>query len=186
MGPVGVRRGEIARRRGHMPIRQLVQRAGPAIQALKPVMMMSPLSVAQFLTPGRITFDLLVMDEAIPFTIRSPADLYVGEMNKHDTILRKVLAANFAINAAPGCIEAHLFMGVHLLDRNEAMLHLRRAVETGDKLWGPVAKREGEDMDGGASRIPAPTCERSMPSGWHTARPGTRTRHASASTACLR
>ncbi len=64
MGPVGVLRGEIARRRGHMPIRQLVQRAGPAIQALKPVMMMSPLSVAQFLTPGRMTFDLLVMDEA--------------------------------------------------------------------------------------------------------------------------
>lgn len=64
MGPVGVLRAEIARRRGHMPIRQLVQRAGPAIQALKPVMMMSPLSVAQFLSPGKMTFDLLVMDEA--------------------------------------------------------------------------------------------------------------------------
>ncbi|WP_043364531.1 DUF3320 domain-containing protein [Belnapia sp. F-4-1] len=64
MGPVGILRAEIARRRGHMPIRQLVQRAGPAIQKLKPVVMMSPLSVAQFLTPGRMTFDLLVMDEA--------------------------------------------------------------------------------------------------------------------------
>ncbi|HVY14231.1 MAG TPA: DUF4011 domain-containing protein, partial [Rhodopila sp.] len=41
IGPVGVLRGEMARRRGHMPIRQLVQRAGPAIQALKPVLMMS-------------------------------------------------------------------------------------------------------------------------------------------------
>ena len=64
MGPVGILRAEIARRRNHMPIRQLVQKAGPAIQALKPVLMMSPLSVAQFLTPGRMTFDLLVMDEA--------------------------------------------------------------------------------------------------------------------------
>ncbi|MDA8445813.1 DUF3320 domain-containing protein [Paracidovorax valerianellae] len=63
-GPVGVLRGEMAKRRGHMPIRQLMQRAGPAIQALKPVMMMSPLSVAQFLIPGKQTFDLLVMDEA--------------------------------------------------------------------------------------------------------------------------
>jgi very-short-patch-repair endonuclease len=63
-GPVGVLRAEMARRRGHMPIRQLMQKAGPAIQALKPVLMMSPLSVAQFLTPGRVTFDLLVMDEA--------------------------------------------------------------------------------------------------------------------------
>jgi superfamily I DNA and/or RNA helicase len=39
-------------------------KASPAIQALKPVMMMSPLSVAQFLIPGKQTFDLLVMDEA--------------------------------------------------------------------------------------------------------------------------
>lgn len=64
VGPVGTLRAEMARRRGHMPIRQLMQRAGSAVQALKPVMMMSPLSVAQFLTPGKMTFDLLVMDEA--------------------------------------------------------------------------------------------------------------------------
>ena len=64
VGPVGVLRAEMARRRGHMPIRQLMQKAGAAVQALKPVLMMSPLSVAQFLTPGRLNFDLLVMDEA--------------------------------------------------------------------------------------------------------------------------
>jgi very-short-patch-repair endonuclease len=64
IGPVGVLRGEMARRKGHMPIRQLMQRASPAIQALKPVFMMSPLSVAQFLPPGVLEFDLLVMDEA--------------------------------------------------------------------------------------------------------------------------
>lgn len=63
-GPVGVLRGEMSKRRGHMSIRQLMQRAGPAIQAIKPVMMMSPLSVAQFLVPGKQTYDLLVMDEA--------------------------------------------------------------------------------------------------------------------------
>lgn len=64
VGPLGVLRGEMARRRGHMPIRQLILKAAPAIQALKPVLMMSPLSVAQFLTPGSLSFDLLVMDEA--------------------------------------------------------------------------------------------------------------------------
>lgn len=64
VGPLGTLRGEMARKRGHMPIRQLMQRAAPAIQALKPVFMMSPLSVAQFLPPGGATFDLLVMDEA--------------------------------------------------------------------------------------------------------------------------
>ncbi|MGV7209250.1 DUF3320 domain-containing protein [Oxalobacteraceae bacterium A2-2] len=64
VGPLGVLRGEMVRRRGHMPIRQLMAKAAPAVQALKPVMMMSPLSVAQFLPPGKLTFDLLVMDEA--------------------------------------------------------------------------------------------------------------------------
>ena len=64
VGPVGVLRGEMARKRGHMAIRQLMTKAGAAIQALKPVMMMSPLSVAQFLVPGKQSFDLLVMDEA--------------------------------------------------------------------------------------------------------------------------
>lgn len=64
VGPLGVLRGEMARRRGHMPIRQLMLKAAPAIQALKPVLMMSPLSVAQFLPAGQLGFDLLVMDEA--------------------------------------------------------------------------------------------------------------------------
>ncbi|EZP50038.1 DUF3320 domain-containing protein [Sphingomonas sp. RIT328] len=63
-GPLGVLRSEIARKRGHMPIRRLMENAGPAVQALKPVFMMSPLSVAQFLAPGAFEFDLLVMDEA--------------------------------------------------------------------------------------------------------------------------
>lgn len=63
-GPVAVLLGEMAKKRGHLPIRQLVERGAPAIQALKPVFMMSPLSVAQFLPPGALEFDLLVIDEA--------------------------------------------------------------------------------------------------------------------------
>lgn len=64
IGPLGVLNGELAKKRAHMPLRQLLDRAGPAIQDLKPVFMMSPLSVAQFLKPGGLSFDLLVMDEA--------------------------------------------------------------------------------------------------------------------------
>lgn len=64
MGPLGILRGEIQKKRGHMPLRKLVEKAGPALRALKPVFMMSPLSVAQFLPPGAMKFDLLVMDEA--------------------------------------------------------------------------------------------------------------------------
>ena len=55
---------EISKQKQHIPIRQLLLRAGEAIQALKPCFMMSPMSVAQFLAPGLIQFDLVVMDEA--------------------------------------------------------------------------------------------------------------------------
>ena len=61
---IAVIRGEIARQRRHMPIRKLVERAGRALQKIKPVFLMSPLSVAQFLSPGAIIFDLLIIDEA--------------------------------------------------------------------------------------------------------------------------
>lgn len=48
----------------HIPIRQLLRRAGHALVAIKPCFMMSPMSVAQYLGPGAINFDLVVMDEA--------------------------------------------------------------------------------------------------------------------------
>ncbi len=64
IGPLGVLNAELAKKRGHKPIRVLLEQAGAAIQDLKPVFMMSPLSVAQFLKPGALHFDLLVMDEA--------------------------------------------------------------------------------------------------------------------------
>ena len=47
-----------------LKIRQLIERAGQALIALKPCFMMSPLTVAQFLPPGALNFDLIVMDEA--------------------------------------------------------------------------------------------------------------------------
>jgi very-short-patch-repair endonuclease len=46
------------------PVRQLLTRAGSAVQALKPCFMMSPLSLAKFIASGSVEFDLLVIDEA--------------------------------------------------------------------------------------------------------------------------
>jgi very-short-patch-repair endonuclease len=57
-------RAEMAKQRRHIPIRQLVLRAGKALQALKPCFMMGPLSVAQYIAPGTLKFDLIIMDEA--------------------------------------------------------------------------------------------------------------------------
>lgn len=55
---------EINKQKRHIPIRQLLKRAGKAIQAYKPCFMMSPLSVAYYLEPEALAFDLVVMDEA--------------------------------------------------------------------------------------------------------------------------
>jgi very-short-patch-repair endonuclease len=54
----------IAHPGSHVKIRELVARTGGALAALKPCFMMGPLSVAQYLAPGQIEFDLVVMDEA--------------------------------------------------------------------------------------------------------------------------
>ncbi|QDV45800.1 ATP-dependent RecD-like DNA helicase [Stieleria neptunia] len=63
-GQVSVVMRETNKKRRHMPIRRLIKEAGHAIQRIKPVFMMSPLSVAQYLEPGAVEFDLLVIDEA--------------------------------------------------------------------------------------------------------------------------
>jgi very-short-patch-repair endonuclease len=55
---------ECNKKKRHIPIRQLLQRAGSALAALKPCFMMGPMSVSQYLAPGQIEFDLVVMDEA--------------------------------------------------------------------------------------------------------------------------
>ena len=45
-------------------IRGLMTEAGNAIQAIKPIFMMSPLSVAKFLPPNNVDFDWVIFDEA--------------------------------------------------------------------------------------------------------------------------
>lgn len=55
---------EIKKGQKHVPARELVRRSGHALQQLIPCWMMGPGAVAQFLPPGRIEFDLLVVDEA--------------------------------------------------------------------------------------------------------------------------
>ncbi len=63
-GATGIVLGELERKRGHRPVRRLLKDAGSVVQAIKPVFMMSPLSVAQYLEPAAVQFDLLIIDEA--------------------------------------------------------------------------------------------------------------------------
>lgn len=64
VGEMAIIRREINKKRRHMPIRQLLKKAGHAVQQIKPVFMMSPMSVATFIAPGRLTFDIVIFDEA--------------------------------------------------------------------------------------------------------------------------
>lgn len=57
-------KNEVGKQKRHIPIRELVSRSSGALQALFPCFMMSPLSVAQFLSRTQDMFDVLIVDEA--------------------------------------------------------------------------------------------------------------------------
>ena len=57
-------RREFQKKRNHLPIRKLLSKTGSTIQKIKPVFMMSPLSIASYLSPNEVFFDLVIFDEA--------------------------------------------------------------------------------------------------------------------------
>lgn len=57
-------RHEWGKQRAHLAPRRLIERIPQLLQTLKPVMMMSPLSVAAYLPADAIQFDLIIFDEA--------------------------------------------------------------------------------------------------------------------------
>ncbi len=63
-GQMGILLKELVKKSRHFPIRKLMKEAGNAVQAIKPVFMMSPLSIANYLAPDSIEFDLVIFDEA--------------------------------------------------------------------------------------------------------------------------
>ncbi len=63
-GQLGVLRREFQKKARHLPVRTLMGRAGNAIQSIKPIFMMSPLSIAKYIPPGSVSFDIVVFDEA--------------------------------------------------------------------------------------------------------------------------
>ena len=61
---MGRLRRELQKQKRHMPVRQLVQGLPTLLPKLKPCLLMSPLSVAQYLDARHAQFDLVVFDEA--------------------------------------------------------------------------------------------------------------------------
>ena len=65
----GVLRHEIQKKRRHKPLRQLMAEIPDVVTTLAPCLMMSPLSVAQYLGTDQALFDLVIFDEASQITV---------------------------------------------------------------------------------------------------------------------
>ncbi|GAA3409725.1 DUF4011 domain-containing protein [Paenibacillus hodogayensis] len=55
---------EIGKKKRHFPIRKLINLTAPLFKEIKPCLLMSPLSVSQFLDASVIQFDVVIFDEA--------------------------------------------------------------------------------------------------------------------------
>ncbi|MEB8486602.1 AAA domain-containing protein, partial [Acidithiobacillus ferriphilus] len=64
----GILRHEMQKKKRHMPLRELINHLPNTITKLTPCLLMSPLSVAQYLSPDTAIFDLVVFDEASQIT----------------------------------------------------------------------------------------------------------------------
>ncbi len=62
--PLGLLKRECEKRTRQKPVRQLLEQISTLVPVLKPCFLMSPLSVAQYLSPESSPFDLIVFDEA--------------------------------------------------------------------------------------------------------------------------
>jgi very-short-patch-repair endonuclease len=60
----GILKHELQKQRRHKPVRQLAQEMGQDFTVLAPCMLMSPLSIAQYLPADHELFDLVIFDEA--------------------------------------------------------------------------------------------------------------------------
>lgn len=60
---IAILRREALKKSRHMPIRNLFERIPSLLKRLKPCLLMSPISVSQFLSP-KLRFDLVIFDEA--------------------------------------------------------------------------------------------------------------------------
>jgi len=61
---IGLLRKELGKKTRHIPVRRLLAGIPNLLSSLKPCVLMSPLSVAQYLEASHETFDLVIFDEA--------------------------------------------------------------------------------------------------------------------------
>jgi very-short-patch-repair endonuclease len=99
-------RKQAALRRGHLPLRRLLDQAGDVLFAIKPCWAMSPLMVSQVLPAARM-FDVVIFDEASQIV---PADAIPAIMRGHQIVVagddRQLPPTNFFRQVSDGDDEA--------------------------------------------------------------------------------
>lgn len=65
----GILQRELSKKRNHMPLRQLIAKMPTALLDLTPCLLMSPLSVAQYLAASDNVFDVAIVDEGSQVTV---------------------------------------------------------------------------------------------------------------------
>ncbi|CAA0095891.1 ATP-dependent RecD-like DNA helicase [BD1-7 clade bacterium] len=65
----GVLARELQKKTRHMPLRQLIANMPETLTQLTPCLMMSPMSIAQYLPPDSKAFDVVIFDEASQITV---------------------------------------------------------------------------------------------------------------------
>lgn len=89
-GEVGTLRVEMQKRKRIKPLRRLFSEIPHVLQALKPCMLMSPISVSTYLKPETFHFDLVIFDEAsqlptpeaVPSILRANQVIVAGDPNQ--------------------------------------------------------------------------------------------------------
>ena len=112
IGEVATLRGELTKLRGKS-IRRLIGEYPQLIQQLSPCFLMSPDSVARFLIPGRMDFDIVVFDEASQI----PVAQAVGAMGRARSVVvvgdsKQMPPTRFGEGAGP--VEEDIFAEVEV------------------------------------------------------------------------
>ena len=65
----GILQRELTKKKRHLPVRELMARIPTVVTTLTPCLLMSPLSIAQYLAVSSAAFDIVVFDEASQITV---------------------------------------------------------------------------------------------------------------------
>ncbi len=108
-------------------LRRLFGNAGAAIRAYKPCIMMSPMSVAQYLEPGKHRFDLLIIDEA-------------SQMRPEDALGALIRCAQAVVVGDPEQLPpSDFFMAAESRDDEEIEDSPEESIlELGRRCWRPM------------------------------------------------